>query len=70
MIVLTREGVPAYVYLNPGDGDFSDVTPTPVGTGGIAPATDMGFNTDAARRRTSTATASSTSSSPTTAPPT
>ena len=48
MIVLTREGVPAYVYLNPGDGDFSDVTLTPVGTGGIAPATDMGFNTDAA----------------------
>ena len=48
MIVLTHAGVPSYVYLNPGDGDFSDVTPTPVGTGGTGTSTDEGQATDAA----------------------
>ena len=48
MIVLTREDVPSYVYLNPGDGDFSSVTPSAIGTGATAPATDEGLSTDAA----------------------
>ena len=48
LIVLTFEGTPSYVYLNPGNGDFSDVTPTPIGTGGTGTSTDEGLSTDAA----------------------
>jgi hypothetical protein len=48
MIVLTHAPLPSYVYLNPGNGDFSDVTPTPIGTGATEPATDEGHSTDAA----------------------
>ena len=48
LIVLTFEGTPSYVYLNPGNGDFSGVTPTPIGTGGTGTSTDEGLSTDAA----------------------
>ena len=40
--------MPSCVYLNPGDGDYSSVTPSAIGTGAATPATDEGLSTDAA----------------------
>ena len=37
--VLTESPSPSYVYLNPGNGDFSAVAPTAIGTGGTGSAT-------------------------------
>ena len=48
MIVLTHGGLPSYVFLNPGDGDFSGVTPTVIGTGGSGSNTDEGHSTSVA----------------------
>ena len=48
LIVLTHGGQHSYVYLNPGNGDFSGVTGIPIGTGGRDDSTDTGFSTSVA----------------------
>ena len=45
LIVLTHGGHPSYVYLNPGDGNFSAVTPTPIG---LDSSTSSGHSTSVA----------------------
>ena len=48
LIVLTHGGHSSYVYLNPGNGDFSAVTGTPIGTGGGGNHTDTGLSSTVA----------------------
>ena len=45
LIVLTHAPYPSYVYVNPGNGDFSGVTPTEIGLGS---SRDKGHATSAA----------------------
>ena len=47
LIVLTHAPHPSYVYLNPGNGDFSGVSPKEIGKDGVG-ATDKGDSSSAA----------------------